>query len=38
MKLGVSAWSIQNPIPVVVLFIALIIAGIAGYRALQIKL
>jgi HAE1 family hydrophobic/amphiphilic exporter-1 len=38
MKLGVSAWSIKNPIPVVVLFIALIIAGIAGYRALQIKL
>ena len=38
MKLGVSAWSIRNPIPVSVLFIALIIAGIAGYTSLPIKL
>jgi HAE1 family hydrophobic/amphiphilic exporter-1 len=34
----ISAWSIRNPIPVVVLFIALLIAGFAGYRSLQIKL
>ncbi|WP_076997129.1 efflux RND transporter permease subunit [Variovorax sp. KK3] len=38
MKLGISAWSIKNPIPVSVLFIALLIAGLAGYLALPIKL
>ncbi len=38
MKLGISAWSIKNPIPVTVLFIALLIAGIAGFLALPIKL
>jgi len=38
MKLQVSAWAIRNPIPVVVLFLALLVAGAAGYRALQIKL
>ena len=38
MQLKISAWSIKNPIPVAVLFIALLIAGLAGYRALQIKL
>ncbi len=38
MRMGISAWSIKNPIPVVVLFIALLIAGVAGYRALPIKL
>ncbi|TDU32163.1 HAE1 family hydrophobic/amphiphilic exporter-1 [Panacagrimonas perspica] len=38
MQLRISAWSIQNPIPVVVLFIALMVAGVAGYRSLQIKL
>ena len=38
MNLRISAWSIRNPIPVAVLFIALLIAGIAGYRALPIKL
>lgn len=34
----ISAWAIRNPIPVAVLFIALLIAGIAGYRDLPIKL
>lgn len=38
MKLGISAWSIKNPIPIVVLFIALLVAGVAGYSALPIKL
>ncbi len=38
MQLRISAWSIQNPIPVVVLFAALLIAGFAGFRSLQIKL
>lgn len=38
MNLRISAWSIRNPIPVAVLFIALIIAGFAGYKSLPIKL
>ncbi|MGL4566706.1 MAG: efflux RND transporter permease subunit, partial [Halioglobus sp.] len=38
MKLGVSAWAIRNPIPVTVLFIALVVAGISGYTSLPIKL
>jgi HAE1 family hydrophobic/amphiphilic exporter-1 len=38
MKLGISAWSIKNPIPIVVLFIALLVAGAVGYTALPIKL
>jgi hydrophobe/amphiphile efflux-1 (HAE1) family protein len=38
MKLGISAWSIRNPIPVSVLFIALLIAGVVGYTSLPIKL
>lgn len=38
MNLKISAWAIRNPIPVVLLFIVLIIAGLSGYRALPIKL
>ncbi len=34
---GISAWSIKNPIPVAVLFIALILAGVASYMMLPIK-
>ena len=34
----ISAWAIRNPIPVSLLFIVLLIAGLAGYRALPIKL
>ncbi|WP_447932601.1 efflux RND transporter permease subunit [Sphingopyxis fribergensis] len=34
----ISAWAIRNPIPVSLLFIILLIAGLAGYRALPIKL
>jgi len=38
MNLRISAWSIENPIPITVLFISLLIAGVAGYMALPIKL
>lgn len=34
----ISAWAIRNPIPVVVLFIALMIMGISGYNSLPVKL
>ncbi|TCS16502.1 efflux RND transporter permease subunit [Caulobacter sp. BK020] len=36
-ELKVSAWAIKNPIPVAVLFIALIIAGVGCYLGLPIK-
>ncbi|WP_426044188.1 efflux RND transporter permease subunit [Caulobacter sp. DWR3-1-2] len=36
-ELQISAWAIRNPIPVAVLFIALIIAGIGCYLTLPIK-
>lgn len=36
-KFPVSAWAIRNPIPVAILFIALILSGLVGYRALAIK-
>jgi HAE1 family hydrophobic/amphiphilic exporter-1 len=36
-ELKISAWAIKNPIPVAVLFIALIIAGIGCYMGLPIK-
>lgn len=36
-ELRISAWSIRNPIPVAVLFIALIIAGVGAYLALPVK-
>ncbi|MCC5647860.1 efflux RND transporter permease subunit [Nostoc sp. CHAB 5824] len=35
--MGISAWSIRNPIPVALLFIALTIAGVAAYLNLPIK-
>ena len=34
---GISSWAIRNPIPVIVLFIGLSIAGIASYLYLPIK-
>jgi len=34
---GISAWGIRNPIPVVVLFAALCIAGVVSYYLLPIK-
>ena len=36
-RFAVSAWAIRNPIPVVVLFIGLVIAGLLSYGALAIK-
>jgi HAE1 family hydrophobic/amphiphilic exporter-1 len=36
-ELRISAWAIKNPIPVAVLFIALIIAGIGCYMILPVK-
>ena len=36
-ELRISAWSIRNPIPVAVLFIALIIAGVGAYLSLPVK-
>ncbi len=33
----ISAWAIQNPVPVAVLFIALILAGMVSYTGLPIK-
>jgi len=35
--LRISSWAINNPIPVVVLFIAAIIAGLISYNSLPIK-
>ncbi|MDD3446766.1 MAG: efflux RND transporter permease subunit, partial [Zavarzinia sp.] len=34
---GLSSWSIRNPIPVVVLFLVLTVAGIAGFFSLRIN-
>ena len=36
-QLRVSAWAIRNPIPVAVVFIALIIAGVGCYLGLPVK-
>jgi hydrophobic/amphiphilic exporter-1 (mainly G- bacteria), HAE1 family len=33
----ISAWAIRNPIPVVVLFIGLVIAGLIAYPTLAVK-
>lgn len=36
--LGLSTWAIRNPIPVVVLFVALTLAGMISYGSLPVKL
>ncbi len=36
-RFAISAWAIRNPIPVAVLFIGLVIAGLISYGALTIK-
>jgi HAE1 family hydrophobic/amphiphilic exporter-1 len=36
-ELRISAWAIKNPIPVAVLFIALVLAGLISYAGLPIK-
>ncbi len=33
----ISAWAIRNPVPVVVLFVALVIAGLFAYAGLPVK-
>ena len=37
MKFRISAWSIRNPIPIALLFIALALAGVAAYAQMPIK-
>jgi HAE1 family hydrophobic/amphiphilic exporter-1 len=37
MQLRISAWSIRNPLPVAILFIALTIVGLLAYASLPIK-
>ena len=37
MRFQVSTWGIKNPVPVVLLFLALTVAGIAGYMVMPIK-
>src|SRR5689334_7869687 len=33
----ISAWAIQNPVPVAVLFLALVLAGMISYAGLPVK-
>jgi multidrug efflux pump subunit AcrB len=35
--MNVSAWSIRNPIPAILLFILLTLAGLLGYRAMKVQ-
>jgi multidrug efflux pump subunit AcrB len=35
--MNVSAWSIRNPIPAVMLFVMLTLAGLLGFRAMKIQ-
>ncbi|RJF80645.1 efflux RND transporter permease subunit [Oleomonas cavernae] len=37
MKGGLSSWSIRNPVPVIVLFLILTIAGVAGFVSMRIN-
>ena len=37
MKINVSAWSIRNPTPAVLLFIMLTLLGLAGFRAMKVQ-
>ncbi|MFC3067652.1 efflux RND transporter permease subunit [Phenylobacterium soli] len=36
-RVRISAWAIQNPVPVAVLFIAIVLAGLVSYTGLPIK-
>jgi multidrug efflux pump subunit AcrB len=36
-KMNFSAWSIRNPVPVILLFILLAIAGVSSFRSLSIQ-
>jgi multidrug efflux pump subunit AcrB len=35
--MNVSAWSIKNPIPAIMLFVVLTVLGLAGFRAMKIQ-
>ena len=35
--MNVSAWSIRNPIPAILLFMLLTLAGVMGYRAMKVQ-
>ena len=35
--MNVSAWSIRNPIPAVMLFVLLTLAGLMGFRAMKVQ-
>ena len=35
--MNVSAWSIRNPIPAILLFVLLTLAGLAGFRAMTVQ-
>lgn len=35
--INVSSWSIKNPIPAILLFIMLSLAGIVGFKAMKIQ-
>src|SRR5688572_21352004 len=35
---GISAWAIRNPIPVALLFIGLLLAGLIAYQGLAVKM
>jgi multidrug efflux pump subunit AcrB len=37
MNINVSAWSIRNPVPAVLLFIMLTILGVMGFRAMKVQ-
>ncbi len=37
MALNVSTWSIRNPIPAVLLFVMLTLAGLLGFRAMKVQ-
>ena len=36
-RFAISAWAIRNPVPVAVLFIGLVLAGVIAYMGLPIK-
>ena len=35
--MNVSAWSIRNPIPAILLFLLLTLAGLMGFRAMTVR-
>ena len=36
-QVRISTWGIQNPVPVAILFVALVLVGMASYARLPIK-